>query len=131
MRGGNLRRFHPQKGQKGGEWWKDIGKEALKGAVLQVAKPALIKTRTLQRPRKSLKRRERTKSFLQSFQSFQESETKSDTRHYGELRCFVPSEQDPFVFEENEAWVNVEDFWSPNNVDVARCFEKCLNEEVS
>ena len=55
MRGGNLRRFHPLKGQKGGEWWKDIGKEALKGAVLQVAKPALIKTRTFQRPRKSLK----------------------------------------------------------------------------
>ena len=45
MRGGNLRRFHPHesKGQKGGEWWKDMGKEALKGAVLQ-------------RPRKGLKR---------------------------------------------------------------------------
>ena len=56
MRGGNLSRFHPhpRKSQKGGEWRKDIGKEAVKGAVLQVAKPALIQTGLL--PRKSLKR---------------------------------------------------------------------------
>ena len=57
MRGGNLRRFHPHpsKGQKGGEWWKDMGKEAVKGAVLQVAQPALIRSGLLKRPRKSLK----------------------------------------------------------------------------
>ena len=46
MRGGNLKRFHPDpsKGQKGGEWWKDMGKEAVKGAVMEVAQPALIRS---------------------------------------------------------------------------------------
>ena len=59
MRGGNLKRFHPYPPpffQKGGQWWKDMGKEAVKGAVLQVAQPALIRSGLLPRPRKSLKR---------------------------------------------------------------------------
>ena len=57
-----------------------MGKEAVKGAVLQVAKPALIQSGLLQRPRKKLKKRGETKRHHHSFQEgLQESETKSDT----------------------------------------------------